>query len=307
MKIDVSRIKAFRTCPLKYKERYGANIVKIPSGANDALTFGTRWHQLQENQARVLMGLEKQPYEACGNKELENELATSWAGYEAHYPTEPFEFVEAEKTFEVALESGGDERCDCDVWVPDEKDALFLKKVYNIKCPKCKGSGFQPKHFMIGKIDGIIKYPEGDYAIFETKTEKRGGKDNCPEAWAARLQVGVYIWAAKQLWPEREFRDILLNVVTRQSPAGREPATFRRDNLVRTPSQIESALADVVYWADRMQELEEANLPWELWPRNTEQCVVNKWPCEYYKLHTFGRDPGTLSEFQPAEDYLGGL
>lgn len=305
MKIDVSRIKTFRSCPLKYYERYVQNLVKIPTGTSDALVFGTRWHEMQENQARGLMGLEARPSEALGSEELENELATAWAAYEAHYPTEPFEFVEAEKTFEVGL--GDKEPCNCQTWVPKETGSFELKAVYDIDCLECKGGGFKYKHIVMGKIDGVIKYPEGDYAIFETKTEKRGGRDNAPEAWAARLQVGVYLWAARELWPEREFRDILLNVVTRQSPAGREAATFRRDNLVRTPSQITSALEDVKYWADRAQELEHEDRSWDMWPRDTEKCVVNKWPCEYYKLHTFGRDAGTLSEFEQAKEYLGGL
>jgi PD-(D/E)XK nuclease superfamily len=316
VKIDVSRMKQFRFCPLAYFERYVTNIEPVARDKSP-LAFGTAFHAKHENMVRVQLG---QP--ALAEPELDEsltpELATTWAAYEAHYPQNvdavygEFKWLAAEHEFCVPVpeEFASHIRCDCGQWVPEDiakgqlHSAPRLREVFDINCPKCHGGGFQPRHWIIGKRDAVIEHRYGK-SIYELKTQSRSSKDNVPQAWAARTQASVYLWASAQDYGE-EFHDLLLDVVVRQSPAGREPAMFpERQHVSRSREQLAQALRDLVYWADAIETLEAEGLDWEHWPRNSDNCY-KFWPCDYASLHVIGRDDETIrTKFQPAAEYLG--
>lgn len=187
------------------------------------------------------------------------------AAYCAHYPVESFSVVVVERTFKLPIEG--------------------------------------TKHFYTGKFDAIIKYPNDQIAVLEHKSEKRSALKNLPEAWAARSQVSLYMWAAKQLygiWPSH----IVLDVLRRQSEKGQEPPTFYRDTLERTEAQAAEAIADLVYVANQIERLQSRE-PGKSWPKSTDQCLIGRWKCDYYDLCTIGRTLELIQlKYLPAKEYL---
>jgi len=197
-----------------------------------------------------------------------------YASYHRTYPMESFVPVSVEQVFKVPL----------------------------------NGSG----HVYTGKFDAIIRYTSGPYsgqlAILEHKSESRSALRNLPEAWAARAQVSLYKYAAESLYNE-PIAHILLDVLRRQSPAGREPATFYRDTLERTKEQVEDAVADLRYVADAIDNMaRDFYLADVRWPRNTDKCVDGRFKCAYYDLHIGASSPEIVQiQYKEAEEYLGGL
>ena len=244
MKIDNSRAQAFRTCPDKYKERYINNLEKDWHSDASPFEFGRRMHQLLEERLLALNGDDySSPYPASESETIELECQSTLAAYNAHWPSEPFDVVAAEQVFAVAIPG--------------------------------------TEHVYTGKFDAVIRYNkaepvyDGQLAILEHKTEKRNALKNLPEAWAARSQVSLYVWAAERLYGERP-RHILLDVLRRASEKGREPATFFRDILERTVEQSEAAINDLVYVADAIEYL-ESHWDVERWPQNTNECCIGRW------------------------------
>lgn len=206
-------------------------------------------------------------YPASLDERTELECQSMFAAYRAHYPVEPFDVVDVERTFRLPIDGTA--------------------------------------HSYTGKFDGIVRYPDDQIAILEHKTEKRSALKNLPEAWAARSQVSLYMWAAKQLygkWPTH----IVLDVLRRQSDKGQEPCTFYRDHLERTEAQATEALQDLVYIADQIAHLQVSRprVPGD-WPRSTDQCVTNRWKCDYFSLCHIGCTDELLQiQFKPAVEYL---
>ena len=271
MEIDNSRGAAFRKCPDYYKEKYINKLEVNSRYLTESRDFGHRVHTLLEERLLTLKGVAYEPDQPLDNAELENEALAMYAGYEAHYPVEPFSVVDVERVFKVAVPG--------------------------------------THHIYTGKFDAIVRYNEheplytGQLAILEHKTEKRGAKTNMPQAWAARAQATLYKWAAEQLYGE-SIAHILLDVLTRQSPKGREPATFRRDILERRAEQCEEAISDLVYIADN---IEAAMALYEngRWPQNTDQCCVGDWRCDFFEKHVVSSSPEFVNiKYKPAEEYL---
>lgn len=228
-------------------------------------------HELLEEHFLALKGTPREPYPVA-DEATELEAQAMLAGYNARYPLEPFSVVAVEQVFEVAL----------------------------------PGS----EHTYIGKLDGVVRYTEAPYegqlAVLEHKTEKRSSQRNSPEAWAARAQVSLYKFAVEMLYRE-PVSHIILDVLRRQSPAGREPAVFYRDTLERTEGQVQSALQDLIYVADQIEHL-EAHYSTERWPQNTDNCAQGKFLCDFFALHVgAGGDQLVQLKYQPAKEYLGGL
>lgn len=222
-------------------------------------------HQLWEQRLSALQGDSRDPYPPSESEAIELECNAAFAAYCAHYPLEPFDVVAVEQVFEVAIPG--------------------------------------TEHTYTGKFDGIIRYKEAPYegqlSILEHKTEARSSTRNLPEAWAARSQVSLYMWAAEKLFQERPVH-ILLDVLRRASTKGQEPATFYRDILERTVEQSESAVADLVYVADQIGQL---NFKGARYPQNTDNCMNGRFKCDFYNRHILQID----SDYQEAEDYLSSL
>jgi hypothetical protein len=210
----------------------------------------------------------------CADPVVEAEAQAMLAAYKAHYPVQvdangiPFKFIEAEKFFEVPIPG--------------------------------------TKHTYMGEWDGIVRMEDtGRIKIFETKTEKRGSKANTPQAWACKPQVALYRWAAEHVYGE-PCDGIVLNVMTRQSPKGEVGPTFRRDNLERSDAQIADAIANLTYFADKIEEMEAKFGKDGCWPQNRENCFndLTGWPCDFHALHILGRTPENLTQYQEAKEYL---
>jgi hypothetical protein len=224
-------------------------------------------HQLLEERLLKLKGEPRDPYPPSESEAIELECSAAYQSYCAHWPSEPFDVLAVEQVFEVAI------------------------------------SGTE--HTYTGKFDGIIRYKEAPYegqlAIIEHKTEKRNALKNLPEAWAARSQVSLYMWAAEAVYSERPCH-ILLDVLRRASDKGREPATFYRDILERTRAQSEAAINDLVYVADQIEWL-EAHYDPERWPQNSNECCIGHWKCDYFSKHVGGDN----SSYKEAAEYLSSL
>lgn len=292
MKIDNSQAKAFLICGLYWKERYANNLE--PDRKSDALSFGTRVHQLLECRHLLLAGRDIPDFPPLEDPALEAEAQLTFAAYEAHYPEEPFEVVDVERYFEVPV--GQCRECS---WKKGFKEVQgYCESHYDNHNPY--------RHTYCGEFDAIVRMKDsGRLRVLETKTERRGSKDNLPDAWIVKSQVGLYQYAAEQIYNE-PIEAIILNVITRQSPKGQERPSFRRDNLYRSPAQQREAVRNLVWVADRIEECRRDGF----FPANRNNCVSGfGWHCPYYDLHATEERSEELvkAKFRPAEKYLSGL
>lgn len=180
---------------------------------------------------------------------------------------------------------------------PREQDGfevLACEQTFRLPC----GS-----HTFRGRFDGIVRLASGHLAVLEHKTERRGAKRNSPETWAVNPQVGLYTWAASQVYGEPVDR-IILDVLTRRSPKGREAPSFRRDEGVQClPDQQAEALRNLTWIGDAIDRAAASGS----WAANRTACVQNGWKCDFYPLHLYGTDENSLRLYQPKPDYLEGL
>ena len=270
MRIDNSQAQKFRKCPKYVEERYhqkypGSELVGIePAIESDGRDFGKRMHQLLHEHRARLKGSPIKDFPPLANAKLEQECQSTLAAYLGHYPVEPWEVVEAERTQVVPL-SGG--------------------------------------HELVVKLDAIVRNRHGVLQVLDTKTQARTSNNNDAEHWAARPQVALYIYAARFLWPKETVSDeIILDLVRRQSPTGLLGPEFHRDSPRRTPQQIEEAVRDIVWVADRIEEAQRTGF----WTGFRDNCKIGNWKCDYFHLHNqpeAARDD-LLRKFRPAEPYL---
>lgn len=275
MKIDNSQMQAWQFCPMKWQERYENNLEPRVRDTS-SLMFGTRMHQLLEERHKGTPGL----FGPLDDEVLEAEAQLTFEAYCAYYPEEPFEIVATEQYFEVPLDHDGT--------VSDPEN----------------GS----RHRYNGEFDAVVRRKDsGKLYLLETKTESRTSRSNSPEAWISKSQVGLYQWAAEQIYGE-EFEGILLNVITRQSPKGQCAPVFRRDNLHRTKEQQLDAIRNIIWVADQIENMQLTGFV----PSNRNNCVSgNGWRCDFWALHVEpeGRPIKELVQlkFKPAERYLNGI
>jgi hypothetical protein len=208
-----------------------------------------------------------QIYPASQNEALELEAGIMMQAYQRHYPVEPFEVIDVERTFKVPLNE---------------------------------------RHYLVGKIDLLVKYPERECMdIIDHKTEKRGGKGNSVQAWAARDQASIYLYAARKVYPDVAIGNFIVNILTRQSDKGQQGPSFpERQKLERSPEQIEIAIRDIIYIADQIEFMRQEYGDRVIWPCNREQC--SGWSqCPYYLPHLWGwSDEMKRTKFKPREEYL---
>lgn len=269
MIIDNSQMKTFQACPFQYYERYvrGIELDWLKKGAT-AAEFGTRMHQLLEMHYRDLQGNPIPPYPEFPLEGIELEAQLTMAAYLNHYPVEPFTVLDVEKTFRVPLTD---------------------------------------RHEYVGKFDVILRDNEtGMLSIMDHKTEKRRGQNNNPKAWAARSQGTLYLWAAPQVY-EGEFRDLIVNVLTRQSDKGQEPPSFpERQRIQRSPEQMNLAVKGLVRIADQIEFAKE-NWTEEDWAAaaNRNECMQGNYSCEFYEPHLYGWSEELVQlNYRKTEPYL---
>ena len=215
MKIDNSQYLAFQKCPLFWYERY----VTKKQKPHTYFEFGKLFHEMLEcGYKGITCDVDKlNAMMTVPDERLVAEAEAMYEAYKAHYPVEPFEVVDCEKSFALSIPG--------------------------------------TKHTYAGRLDMTVRSSTTKHLqLFESKTEKRGSYRNHPKAWAARSQVSLYFWAAQQVYGE-PVDNIILNVATRGSEKGQIGPTFRRDLLERTPQQQETALKDLVYVADQIETL----------------------------------------------------
>lgn len=269
MNIDFSRASAFRDPgPASYYEKYerdGTGLEKKPKGLNEytPLDYGGRMHELLQEHYDP----KAHPSLPSTIEALELEARIMMAAYIRHYPVEPFDVVDVERTFKVPLNE---------------------------------------RHNLVGKIDLAVTYSGTKVLdIIDHKTEKRGGRGNSAVAWAAKDQASIYLYAAKQIYRDFVIGNFIPNILTRQSDKGQVGPSFpERQKLERSPEQIRIAIRDIIYIADQIEWMREEYGDREVWPCNREQCN-GFWQCEYYVPHLWGwSDEMKQRDFQPRKEYL---
>ena len=286
MIIDNSQDVAFQFCPAKWYEKY-VNKIELDwskIGEPSTTSFGTRTHEKLEGYYKGLAGIEKDVLDWApntpGDEAIELEAQLMLQEYIQHYPGEPEQFL---------LNDGG---------TPRPVRIIDVERTFKLRLPDGDDD------FYAGKFDLIIQdVNEGTFHIVDHKSEKRGGKNNSPQAWAARYQVSRYLRAAQQLYGEN-FGSIILNVLTRQSPAGQKPATFRRDRLERTGEQIDEAMENLLHTIGEMKRVIELKDNHRPLPADRENCCKWGYECDYYPIHILGRTEENLAKFRPTEEYL---
>jgi hypothetical protein len=158
-------------------------------------------------------------------------------------------------------------------------------------------------HNFIGKMDLVVRQENGTLDIIDHKFQTRSAKSNLPQKWAARDQATLYLWALGQLY-DAPIGNFYVNAVTRPSEKGMIPPTFpERQKLERTQEQIRLAVRDMIWVADQISEM-KAKFGDEPWPASRENCFTYS-QCEFYQIHTFGVDEGTIKiAYQPKTPYL---
>ena len=273
--IDHSRAKLFWKCPYAYYERYVLNIE--PNWERTAIDYGSRMHELLAEHYGAPAG------GAClENAELEDEAQAMLAAYRAHYPAEDFEVVEVEQTHQVALPCNCDDR-HCEHQVDPENF---------------------PLHTYVYKQDLLVRQG-GRLRVLDHKTESRSSRSNLPEAWASRPQPSLYQWAMRQRNHDAEIGAVIINILTRQSPKGREAPTFRREEPPRTREQEDAAVRWLVHTADAIEACERSGY----WPDNRNNCVEGNFRCDYFALHNDHGPNADLDlvreiHYRPAKEYL---
>lgn len=300
--IDNSAANSFRKCPYKYKEEYltdgtGLQPKKNFSDDIDALGYGSRVHELQEERYRLLQGKPIVPYPEA-DPACEIEAQVMMAAYNAKYPVEEWdEIVDVERTFRAPLPE----------FCPEcfSMDAVLLDaEIRQWECSNCHNIFIGNYHVYTGKID-VVYRKNGELYIMDHKTQNRSSKSNLPEKWSARDQASLYLWVAERIYGERPNR-FLVNVMIRQSPKGQEPPTFpERMKLERTQDQINWALRDIWMVANDIEKY-KGIFKDGVWPSHKEECcTMSGWKCDFYVPHTYGwSDEIKENKFEPKADYL---
>ncbi len=177
-------MQAWNKCPWLWKEKYLNGIEKKERG--DALDYGKRIHHLLERRLLDIVP------DLC-DAPFEPEAQVMLARYAAQYPVEAFDVIEVERYYEVLLPRQVCRACGGQDLVEkfDLHKAMF--------CQDCR----EPNtiHTFNGKIDATVRaHDTGMLNLLEHKTEKRGGKNNLPQAWAVRPQASLYMWAAGEIY-----------------------------------------------------------------------------------------------------------
>ena len=270
MRIDNSAFTIYQDCPLKYWEKY----VRPNHGDNGELKlgiervgpkpdrdFGTRFHQLLHQLRAGYVGIPVPDFPEWPDDYIESECQRTLAGYLAAYPVEPLTFISAERTEVVALEGTG--------------------------------------HELTVKIDGVVRHCDGTIGPLDTKTERPGSPYNEAEAWSARTQATLYLYALAKLYPEERVSRMVVDVVTRGN-SKRAPGFRRMDDISRTPSQLAETVKNVARVCEEIERHHREG--W--WPRNENRCKDGWKKCDFFELHVVGESEQTLKLYRPAEPYL---
>lgn len=287
MILDNSAANAFRTCPRLYYENYlaeGAGLEPRPISEYGPLDLGKRVHELLEEHYDKLRFYEVSPaYVASPNIDLEAEAQEIMSAYREAYPTEDFKVIDVERGFKVELPK--------------------LCKICSKPFYECEEHDeWQHAHIYTGKIDLLIRHPNGSLSIIDHKTEKRTSRNNKPEKWAARDQATLYLWAASIVYKE-PIESFIVNVLRRPGK-GNPPEFPERQKLERTQHQIDIAVRDITLIADQMEQYRSRFANGE-WPANRENCIGGYGQCPFYTPHTFGwSDDIRRLNYQPKTPYL---
>lgn len=257
----------FRTCPRKYYEAYIRKVEPIVFKEEE----GYSALEFGDRVHQLLEELYKHVpfntiYNPSPNAALEEEAQDLLREYRAHYPQEEFVVVDVEHNGLIQLPNS--------------------------------------PHVYAYKRDLLGRFSSGKLYAIDHKTEKRGSKSNLPQKWSARDQATLYIWATQQEYKTDDVQ-FAVNILTRQSPAGRiRPSFPERQKLERSAEQIRIAVRDIIYIADEIERMQERFGDREPWPANREECYTWGY-CDYYVPHTFGEsDDIWKHKFQPKEEYL---
>lgn len=194
---------------------------------------------------------------------LEDEAQATLAAYIAHYPVEPFDVLETERVHVLAIPNSS--------------------------------------HRLACKLDMLVRgHADGRIRVLDTKSERRGSQSNHSESWASRRQVGLYQWAAQEVYRE-EVAGILINVVTRQSEKGRVSPSFSRLDTYRTADQQQEALRYVAWVGDQI----ERAIASDYFPMNRDACRDGWKKCDFYAPHLYGWTDALRAKYTNKEDYLG--
>lgn len=300
MRIDNSAARAWWFCPMKYWEEYVAKIEWDYSGMEKTPKyFGHRMHEVLENHYRELAGMPMIAFDAA-DEIVEAEAQVAFEAYKLHYPDEPFTVMDTERLFEVPL------HLECE-WCNNQPLTSCGISGIDKEIQTCNECGLDlppAKHTYSGKMDMLVRMKDtGKLWLLDHKTQKRTAYTNNPEAWAAKAQVGLYKWAAEQLYKE-PIDGIILNVIRRQSDKGLEPPTFWRDNLERSSEQVDEALRNIIWVADQIEGMHKTFGDGPNWPTDRDNCKQGNFKCDFYDLHVLGRTDANLAKFREKVPYL---
>ena len=299
----------FRNCRKAAQYRYVLDLVPIERDRN--LAFGSLVHEALEiwHRTRDLAATLDHVDRACANRAGDEEQRRTWhlatamlRGYAARYPTEDFEVVALEKTFEGEITN--------------------------------PATGAASRSFVLaGKVDGIVRVGDEHY-LLEHKTAAVLDSSYLERLWTD-FQVTLYSFYIEQTLGIR-IAGVLYNVLVKarlQQSAGETEAGFetRRAELIaksksgkssaqrRMPEsdeEFQRRLAEkyadpAMFHRERLYVSREQfdTLRAELWEltqafldarrrgvfyQNTSQCFQYGRPCPYFALCRSGGNPNVI-------------
>lgn len=171
---------AFRNCRKRYQWRYVEELVPLERNPNlrfgslihECLEFWHRWDN-RANRLNRLRSIMDYIDAACIQRTHDRRTQADWhlalammTGYAETYPEEEFEVVDLEKKFEGPIINP----------VTRAQSRSFI---------------------MAGKVDGIVRQPDGRYFLLEHKTASNINGDYLERLWTD-FQIRLYAWYVRE-------------------------------------------------------------------------------------------------------------
>ena len=305
----------FRNCRKAAQWRYVLDLVPLEKDRN--LSFGALAHECLEiwHRTRDLAATLDHIDRACANRAQDEEQRRTWhlatamlRGYAARYPTEEFEVVALEKTFEGEIVN--------------------------------PATGAASRSFVLaGRVDGIVRVGN-EHFLLEHKTAAVLDGSYLDRLWTD-FQITLYAHYVEQSLGIR-IAGVLYNILVKarlQQSAGETEVEFearRAELIAKSPEESASGCENTRVQAARRQvrrargssraqplaravrrcarscEADQAFLDArrrDVWYQNTSFCFQYGRPCPYFALCRSGGSSNVLENFyerRPPHEELGG-
>jgi PD-(D/E)XK nuclease superfamily len=141
-----------------------------------------------------------------------------------------------------------------------------------------------PNVALCGRFDSIVEGPsEGEFWVRDRKTTTRSLTDYYFTQYQPNLQISLYSWMARQIWPRWRIKGVLIEAIQ----VGTHFCRIIRKEFKPWPENLDDTVVEILAAILRMQEAgvltaDSAELP--LLPPNEAACMSDGMPCSFRSL-----------------------